>query len=442
MSLSKKNTAHSVSRRHALFGGGVGMATLLKSLATGLPPAWLTVSGLAHAQEMGMTIPKKLIMSTSRAGDPVNINCPGSVANGHSPNPNLEYRKANFGQSRQVRSATEWGDLPQQLKNRLAFVHYESLTAAHPEFLKAMTLHGSVTAAESTSSDMLSSALASMYPLGICKQVEPIPLSEDPVTFSGQPLQTVKPSRLKQLFAEQEAELVDLRRIRDEALDELYQGLRAQGTRPQKKFLDRYITSRDQARSIGNDLGDLLTDLSTNEDLRDGAGDQIIAAVALAKLQIAPVINLKIPFGGDNHNDSDLTQEAAQTRSGIGHIANLWQRLGQANLRDDVNFAMLNVFGRTFDRNGSGGRNHNRYHSVMITFGPGVQGGVFGGATREGRARNINPNNGEAMNSGGILAANGLVAAGATLALTLGHDQDRVRERIRDAQFIPAMVRS
>ena len=49
-----------------------------------------------------------------------------------------------------------------------------------------------------------------------------------------------------------------------------------------REFLDRYITSRDQARSIGNQLGDLLNGLSTNEDTIDGAGDQVIAAVALA----------------------------------------------------------------------------------------------------------------------------------------------------------------
>ena len=75
---------------------------------------------------------------------------------------------------------------------------------------------------------------------------------------------------------------------------------------------------------------------------------------------------------------------------------------------------MLNVFGRTFERNSSGGRNHNRYHGVMVTFGPQIQGGVYGGATADGRARNINPNSGRAMNSGGIVAANGLIAAGAT----------------------------
>ena len=62
-----------------------------------------------------------------------------------------------------------------------------------PEFIEAMTLHGSVLAAESNSSDMLSSALASMYPAGHCKQVEPIPLSDDPVTFAGRAPQPSSP---------------------------------------------------------------------------------------------------------------------------------------------------------------------------------------------------------------------------------------------------------
>lgn len=442
MSFSGNPTPRAVSRRAALIGGGLGMTTLIKSLATGLPPAWLTPSGLAYAQAMDMSPPQTLIMSTSRSGDPVNINCPGSVGNNRSPNPNLTYSQADFGRSRQVRCASEWGALPQDLRDHLAFVHYEALTAAHPEFIKAMTLHGSVMSPQGNSADMLSSALATLYPTGICKQIEPIPLSDDPVTFAGQPLQSVKPSRLKELFAEQESSLQDLRGVRDEVLDELYQGLKSSGTRPQRKFLDRYLKSRDQARSIGNELGDLLNELSTDEDTIDGAQDQIIAAVALAQLKIAPVINIKIPFGGDNHNDSDLSEEAEETRSGIGHIGNLWERLRASNLQNQVSFAMLNVFGRTFERNSSGGRNHNRYHGVMVAFGANIRGGVYGGATNDGRAQNMNPEDGGVVASGGIQAANGLLAAGSTLALALGHTQDSIRERIRDPQFISAMLHS
>ena len=60
-----------------------------------------------------------------------------------------------------------------------------------------MTLHGAVKTSQGNGTEMLSSALASLgaEPLA-CRQREPIPLSNQPVTFEGQPLQHVKPSDL------------------------------------------------------------------------------------------------------------------------------------------------------------------------------------------------------------------------------------------------------
>jgi hypothetical protein len=306
-----------------------------------------------------------------------------------------------------------------------------------------MTLHGAVKTSQGNGSEMLSSALASLGadPLS-CLQREPIPLGRETVTFEGQPLQNVKPSEVKALFAAQEDNLADLRSVRDQALNELYQGLRSGGTRAQRKFLDRYLLSRDQARSLGEELGELLSGLSTNPDLQDQAGDQVKAAVALAQLRISPVITLKIPFGGDNHQDSDLSIEADQTTSGVGHIRDLWSQLGDVGLRDQVSFAMLNVFGRTFNRNSQGGRNHNRYHGVMVAFGSGIQGGVYGGVTSEGRAMNIDPVSGEAREQGGISSELALEAAGTSLALSMGYSEEQVNERIQGGDVIQGFIRS
>ena len=432
------------NRRQALLGGGVGMSLLLRGLATGLPPAWLSAPRFARAQEMNAELPQILIMSTSSSGDPVNINCPGSYVSGVENNPILEVSdNVRLGGRPPVRGARVWGNLGGQLRNRLAFVHYSSRTAAHPEFAKAMTLHGAVKTSQGNGSEMLSSALASLGadPLS-CLQREPIPLGRETVTFEGQPLQNVRPSEVKALFAAQEDNLADLRSVRDQALNELYRGLRSGGTRAQRKFLDRYLLSRDQARSLGEELGELLSGLSTDPDLQDQAGDQVKAAVALAQLRISPVITLKIPFGGDNHQDSDLSVEADQTTSGVSHIRDLWSQLGDAGLRDQVSFAMLNVFGRTFNRNSQGGRNHNRYHAVMVAFGSGIKGGVYGGVTSEGRAMNIDPVSGEAREQGGISSELALEAAGTSLALSMGYSEEQVNERIQGGDVIQGFIRS
>lgn len=432
-----------LNRRQALFGGSVGVGLLLRGLATGLPPAWLSASRFALAQEMNEALPQILIMSSSSSGDPVNVNVPGSYVDGVTNNPILAVSdNVRLGGRPPVRAAQVWGDLPRALRDRLAFVHYSSRTAAHPEFTKAMTLHGAVKTSQGNGSEMLSSALASLgaTPLA-CRQREPIPLTNETVTFEGQPLQFVKPSEVKALFSAQEDSLADLRSARDRALNELYRGLQNGGTRAQKKFLDRYLLSRDQARSLGEELGTLLEGLSTDPDLMDGPGDQVKAAVALAQLNIAPVINIKIPFGGDNHQDADLSIEAEQTTTGIGHIRDLWTLLGEVNHSDRVSFAMLNVFGRTFERNSRGGRNHNRYHGVMVAFGQQIQGGVYGGVTSDGRAMNIDPVSGVARAEGGISSELALEAAGFSLARSMGYTQEQVSSRIQGGELITSFLR-
>ena len=97
-------------------------------------------------------------------------------------------------------------------------------------------------------------------------------------------------------------------------LDDLYSELRVNGTRSQKTFLDQYATSRIQARSLGENLGELLEALPTDPDNNNGAIDQVVAAVALARLGVSPVITINIPFGRDNHQDTTLEVESQETQ--------------------------------------------------------------------------------------------------------------------------------
>ena len=63
------------------------------------------------------------------------------------------------------------------------------------------------------------------------------------------------------------------------------------------------------------------------------------------------MIIIDIPFGGDNHQDSDLQIEANETTSGVGMIGELWSMLNAAGLQDQVNSTAMNVFGRQANRN-------------------------------------------------------------------------------------------
>ena len=237
--------------------------------------------------------------------------------------------------------------LPSALRERLAFFHYGSRAVAHPEYAATMGFRGSVKNEVGNGTEMFASMVAQLTheSLGTLQQ-EPLPLCNEVLTFRGQPLQRVNPSDLQALFQGQEEQVGDLRSLRDDTLNRLYSGLRAEGSQIQKEFVDRYILSRDQARAIGEQLGGLLSRLPTNPDEPNSVQDQVIAAVAVAKLKIAPVITIRIPFGGDNHQDETLTEEATQTLAGVAAISSLWDELGAEGLRDSVSFATLNVFGR------------------------------------------------------------------------------------------------
>ena len=75
----------------------------------------------------------------------------------------------------------------------------------------------------------------------------------------------------------------------------------------------------------------------------DSVTGQALAAAALISANVTPVVTMHIPFGGDNHNDSDLQAEADQTVSVAG-IQALMTQLSSMSLSDKVTFATLNVW--------------------------------------------------------------------------------------------------
>ena len=435
---------YKISRRQLLQGGALGLSgMLLRSLAIGLPPAALIGPRKSFGQE-GSGDLQTLILSTSSAGDPVNVNCPGSYVEGVQSNPLLNPVDFMLGDV-PTRASDSWANLPAALRQRLAFVHYRTNSAAHPEYASTMAFHGSVKNAEGNGSEMFPSAVSSMGAIGIGSlQSEPIPLGRETITVEGNPLQNLKPSEIRELFSGEEQTFADLRTLRDQALDELYTDLKVSGTRAQRSFLDQYALSRTQARALGDSLGALLEALPADPDPEaiDGAMDQVIAAVALARLKVTPVVTIKIPFGSDNHQDSTLEVEAEETTKGGIVLTRLWQELEAAQLSDSVSFGMLNVFGRTLQRNGSGGRNHNRLHAVMVAFGAQINPGVYGGIGADGGCLPINPTTGLGELNGAIATDDTMVSAGKSLLAALGHHRDAIETRVQGGRIIEGLVKS
>jgi hypothetical protein len=425
--------------KSAVFGAGlVG----LRSLATGLPKSWVLGERVAHAADLS---PQFLILATSGNGDPLNANAPGSFVNGaeNSPLPELAAEAVAFGDA-SYQAAKCWGTLPVELRARLAFFHHRTYTNAHPEHRKVMALQGAAKSVKGNGQEMLPSLIASELAatLGTI-QTEPIPLGNELITFEGRALDNIDPTGLKSLFDQPDDLLTGLTSLRDQEIDAIYSDLRLSGTRMQREFLDRYALGREQVRKLGEDLAQLLTRLPVDPTDRDSPVDQIIAAVALIKLKVAPVVTLHLPFGGDNHNDSDLTVEAQDTVTSIGALNTLWTELAAQGLQDQVTFASLNVFGRTLKRNAGGGRNHNQNHHVMTLFGKNVKGGVIGGVDvvdQDFGATGIDSKTGKADPNGDIAPLASLESAGKTLAAALQVPGDRIEARINAGKVVSAAL--
>ena len=237
--------------------------------------------------------------------------------------------------------------------------------------------------------------------------------------------------------------LTGLTNLRDQQIDAIYADLRVNGSTEQRQFLDRYALGRDQVRKLGGDLAGLLTRLPVDPTNRDSPIDQVIAAVALIKLKVAPVVTMHMPFGGDNHNDDDLSVEAQDTLDSMTTLTTLWTELNNASLQDQVTFASLNVFGRTLKRNTAGGRNHNQNHHVMTMFGKHVKGGVIGGVDvvdTDFGAVAIDSASGKADAKGDIDPLSSLESAGKTLAAALQMPADRIEARINAGKVVSGFI--
>lgn len=436
--------------RASLFGAG-GLS--LASLATGLPVSFLRSGGLAFAEgpsERNANDPTFLIIATSSAGDPLNANCPGSYPNPNDANDvatliehatvdelgagamgvmgGAEYGAADFAVGSLCRlgnvdtwAARPWADLPEALRNRMAVVRHRTYNNAHTEFRQVTEFHGALKGEGGVGVESMPSFLAQELHAALGTVVDkPMQIGGSSYAYRGSWLREQSPDSLQSVFATDGGTLspTDYADLRDLALDSIYGDLSTYGSHAQKRFVEEHVKTRDDARALADSLSSTLAPIAgTDDDIEK----QVIAAVALIEAKATPVVSLQFPFGGDNHQDSDLEVEVTEQIQGIEGIRRLWQELTAKGLEDRVTFAYLSVFGRTLRRQkNSGGRNHYGNDHAMVMFGPHVTPGLLGGVDEELKAGPIED----------VPVEETLATAGKTLAKAAGVPLDVIEERI------------
>ena len=454
-------TIKQLTRRNALVAGALSYGSLsMRALLTGLPTAFLL--GKSEDAWSASFDAKFLVLSHMSNGDPLNANAPGAYgnpANANDPRHQIEHptvaelgNKAqgfanpvnfNLG-NKEVRAAQCWAELPQALLDRSGFWHHGTFTNAHPDFSIVMGLNGALKGPGGSGGDHFASFVAqeNAENLGTLSK-ELIRVGGSAINSNGIPAPRLSPASLKTIFSAKVAQFDRMVAMRDRFLDETYADIKSTGTPAQKKFLDRYATSRQEAQRLGDSLADLITDIDGNTP-----EDQAKMAAALIQLKVSPVITLGMPFGGDNHQDANLTNEVDDTLATMGALKTLWEKLNFAGIENDVVFASMNVFGRTLLRASNGGRDHNGSHHCLYTFGSSIKPGVIGGLETYQRrkdkidfkAKRINSANGGTGNAADIPYEETLSAVGKTLAAAVGVADERINQRIDGGKIITAAL--
>jgi len=411
-----------------LFGAGyVG----LRSLATGIPAAVL-LRGPRALADNNASRAQYMILATSSLGDPLNANAPGTYASSgplstiaHNMDPTMAETPLMLG-TVATNAAAPWAQLPQSVLDRMAVWHIATGTPVHPREPDVLGLLGAT-----APNEMLPSLLAKQLApsLGTI-QSQPITLGAtsptEGLSFGGQALPIIPPLALKATLANPAGPLAgvtNLQALRDQTLSKIDDIYRGTATKSQKAYLDSLITTQSQVRSINQNLLSALGSIKDNS-----VASQITAAVVLIQMNVTPVVAIHIPFGGDNHNDTGLANEAAQTASGLGAIGSLMTQLAAAGLGDKTSFMSLNVFGRTIGPGNTDGRQHNPNHQVSLTIGKPFKAGIVGG---------VGPvaNDFGALPIGGIQPADSLASFGKTVMAAVGIDQ-----AVTDAAIISGKV--
>jgi hypothetical protein len=318
-----------------------------------------------------------------------------------------------------------WSTLPGTVLDRTTFWHLMTNTPIHPKQPDVLKLMGAAAGHEMLPS-LLANALA---PCLNTIQTQPLSIGArspaEALAYAGSPLPVIPPLALRDTLSNRPGPLTQLLSIRDQTMAEVYAIYKNGATPPEQAYIDSMVNTQQQVRSLNQSLLNTLSNIKDNS-----VASQLLAAITLIQMNVAPVIAVHIPFGGDNHSDPGLATETAETISGVASLVSLMQQLQSAGLQDKVTFMTLNVFGRTLATNGlnipaTDGRGHNPYLQVSVTIGKPFKGGVIGGCAPvmgDYGATGIDSSTGMSNPDGDILPVETLGSFAQTMLAAVGGD--------------------
>lgn len=431
----------SFSRRRLLINtllgaGGVG----LRALATGLPVSFLLNPRQALADGLPAcgTASKAqfFVFQTSQSGDPLNANVPGCYSDSnitHSADPDMAATALKLGAVNTV-AAKPWSTLPQAWLDRTSFWHVMTNTPVHPKEPDVLRLMGAIRPSDMFPS-MLARHLASC--LGTV-QAQPISVGANSpgegLTYQGAALPIIPPLALKATLVSPTGALGNLVSLRDATLGQMNELLKAGATGAQRRYLDELVVSQSEVRNINQSLLSMLDSITDNS-----VASQITSALALIQMKVTPVVAIHIPFGGDNHNDKDLTNETTQTITGVASFGALLAGIDAAGLTDKVSVLSLNVFGRTLGPANTDGRQHNGNHQVSLAIGKPFKAGIVGGVAPvagDFGATAIESATGASKSGGDVPAIDTLASFGKTVMSAVGIDSNAIAAAIPSGKTI------
>jgi len=435
------------ARRKLLLSALCGTGWLgLRALATGLPVGLLAAPLRARAAVEGechAVAPQRLILITSAGGEPLNANVPGcygDTAIYHPAAATMAATDLTIG-GVLTKAAKPWADLSPDLLARTCFFHHATYSAAHGDAAKVNALMGAVKRQE-----LLVSLIAkNTAPCLATTQFQPLVLSQNLITYAGAVLPVLTPSALRNVLGNPAGVLGTLRSLRDADLDRLNALYKQDGTAAQRALLDEFALSQQQARGLSAELLKRLDTIrgSSREDLNS-------AAVVLLKMNVSPVVVMTYSFGGDNHSDGGLAQEARETVLSVTALADLVAKLKDEtyDLYDSTTIVFQGVFGRTLNAANRGGnangRDHNATHHCSVLIGKNVRSSLIGGVTANGhdfRAQGIDSATGSASATGDVPYEATLAAVGKTVAAAVGVERAVIDDQITAGKVIsPALV--
>lgn len=446
----KKHFDKKLTRRQ-IFNGSLSAAAgiSLRSVATGLPASFL-LTGTMPAQ--AQTSSKGLILSFSDDGESFNCIGPGMYSSdSNDPRYGIERLAVHstpvdisLGDV-QTQAASPFGNLPQGLLDRTCIFNLRTNVNGHPEGPDVRGMNGVLKDPDGRFAEEIQSAIMQELVSSNLNQgstlLKPFVMRTGGklgrIAYEGQALTKYEPFDIRNLYLGGSAsyDLDDMKRLYDSAIDTIYKDIKSNGTPAQKRYLDEHAATRAQAATLGDSLGQLLTDVTGNTFL-----DQFRVAVAMMKVNLTPVVTVQYAYSLDNHGDVEI--ELDRTEESVENLSVLWQLLNEHSLTETVTYATWDVFGRTTRINGQGGRDHLNSHCLNMIMGAGVKPGIVGGQehhTRSGkpeiRASGINSITGLSTNPD-ITTDETLSAYGRTLMASLGISEERIDVRIPHSKTV------